>query len=240
MNTPKMHLRWLIMVTMIAAWVAGCRRSPDIPADTPAGTNLATGVRSNAPVNQPEGDAALRAALDYAAKVREARLQGKPFPPSMAPLPNFNSGPLLPRPLGINFYSIDDRFTNYLQCTYDVSEQHYDNANEAEWFSAALLQVRGSGIQSFPPIKWVAVVIRNTAEHKSEATFEQSFKAAAIFDASDVFDMGQSVQDIVHRSQIDRHPLQYQPGAKPEQRWLIVEQHFATNQTSTAIREKRK
>jgi hypothetical protein len=147
-------------------------------------------------------------------------------------LPNFNSGPGLPRPIGFNVYEIDKRFPAYLLCTYDVSENHYDSSNEAEWFRAALLQIRATGSQSFPPVKWVAIAIVNTAEHKGESTFEQSFKAGAIFKASDVFDLEHDLRKIISQTDVDRHPFKYeseQSTPREQQHWTIVEQHAVTN-----------
>ena len=89
-------MRWLFMAVMASCMMTGCGPSPDESTRVSTATNATTAVDSTAPTNQARGgegdDAALRAALDYAAKAREARLQGKPLPPSMSHLPNFNSG----------------------------------------------------------------------------------------------------------------------------------------------------
>ena len=150
--------------------------------------------------------------------------------PSDWPLPNFQAGPGRPPPNYLNFYRMDDRFPSYLLCEYPVEEERYDQTNEAEWFKAALKQVRRSGPKKFPPLKWVAVAIRNVAEHKDASTFERSFKVGAIFNANDVFDSSRVLSQLVARAAMDRHPFMYDPKQPPtgeDQRWLIVERHAA-------------
>jgi len=120
-----------------------------------------------------------------------------------------------------------------------VSEKHYDEGNEKQWFEAALLQVRASGSQSFPSVKWIAVAIRNVEEHKGADSFEPSFKVGAIFDATEVFDLEQKPQDLIVRAHVDRHPFTYNPQGKPEQRWRIVENHAATNHPSASPQQQR-
>jgi hypothetical protein len=148
------------------------------------------------------------------------------------PLPNFDSGPGLPAPIGINFYEILPQHPEYLVCTYDVSEVHYDSENEPAWFEASLLQIRGSGAQRFPQIKWVAVCIKNRAEHKDEATFKKSYKAGAVFQADQVFDISSRVKDLVAHEQVDRNPIDYNLGSLSVQ-WSFVERHAATNHVAT-------
>lgn len=196
-------------------------------------------MSSNESANQPEGEEArraeLRAALAQSAKMADEKLHGVPSPPSQFPFPNFGTGPHLPSPIGINFYTMNDHYPDYLLCAYDVSEKRYDKENEPGWFEAALLQIRGKGRSEFPPVKWVAVIIFNRAEHNNENTFEQSAKAGAIFKASDVFELDDNVSDVVARATVDRHPFKYdttQPTPGEQQRWLIVEQHATTNHSS--------
>lgn len=152
-------------------------------------------------------------------------------------LPNFHTGPGLWKPIGINFYEMHDRYPGYLLCTYDVSENHYDQSNESAWFEAALLQIRGSGPESFSPFKWVAIVIANAAEHKGESTFEQSFKVGAVFSDRDVFDPSGDLAPLIARVDKDRRPFAYdlkQPTPGEQQRWLIVERHMAATGAGTS------
>ena len=222
--------------------LAGCGRSQEASAgDAPQTNRTAVRPAGQEPnqLSQDERGRALDAALAHAAKVREERLTNPPV--NEISLPNFDSGPGLPRPLGFNFYRIDKRFPAYLLCTYDVSENHYDPSNEAEWFKAALLQIRATGAQSFPPIKWIAVAIVNVAEHKGESTFEQSFKAGAVFRASDVFDLEHDLRKTISQADVDRHPFKYgtpQSTSGEQQRWTVVEQHAATNHTATGSQQR--
>jgi hypothetical protein len=170
-------------------------------------------------------------------KVLDAARRHQPNPP----LPNFVAGPGLPPPMGINFYEMDiERYPAYLNCIYRISENHYDQSNEPVWFKAALLQVRGSGPGLFPPIKWIAVVIKNDAEHKDASTFERSFKVGAIFNARDVFDPSWDLMQLIARAAMDRHPFVYdpkQPTPGEQQRWLIVERHVAAIGAATNSNE---
>ena len=157
-------------------------------------------------------------------------------PPSEWPFPNFETGPGRPLPNYVNFYSMDDHFCAYLLCEYAVKEEHYAQTNESRWFTEALEQIRGSGPKRFPSLKWIAVAIRNVAEHKDATTFEQSFKVAAIFKADDIFDSSRPLSQLIAHADMDRHPFKYdtqQPTPGEQQRWLIVERHAATNQTTT-------
>jgi hypothetical protein len=149
-------------------------------------------------------------------------------PLSEWPLPNQEGG----IPLYGNFYRIDDYFPAYLLCSYAVDEIPYDRTREPEWFKTALGGIRKSGSEKFPPIKWIAVIICNSREHKDEASFEQSFKVGAIFKASDVFDSSRDVSQLIQGAKMDRHPFKYDKHpriADEQQRWLIVERHAATN-----------
>jgi hypothetical protein len=54
----------------------------------------------------------------------------------------------------------------------------------------------------------------------------------AIFKASDVFDSSRDLSQLVVEVNMDRHPFKYdtsQPTPGEQQRWIIVEQHAATN-----------
>jgi hypothetical protein len=153
-------------------------------------------------------------------------------PPSEWPFPNYQAGPLNPRPIHINLYDVNDKYSEYLLCEYDVEEKAYSKSDEQKWIEDSLIQVRHYGQQSFPPVGWVAVAINNRAEHKNASTFEQSFKAGVIFKASDVFDSSRSLSQLVAGVEIDRHPFKYdktQPTPGEQQRWIIVEYHAATN-----------
>ena len=133
-------------------------------------------------------------------------------------------------------YGVDDNHPSYLKCIYDVDEKNYNQSKEPKWFGESLKQIRHYGPERFPPIKWVAIIIKNRAEHKDASTFEHYFKVGAIFRASDVFDSSRDLSDLVTPAVMDRHPFKYeQPDASHfvgEQRWLIVEQHAATNTSS--------
>jgi hypothetical protein len=138
----------------------------------------------------------------------------------------------------VNFYRINDHYPTYLLCEYDVDETNYDQSKESGWFKVALEQIRQSGPTKFPPIKWVAVAIRNVAEHKDASTFEKSFKVGVLFKASDVFDSLSDLSQLVAGAEMDRHPFFFdlkRPDLFPaeQQRWMIVERHAATNNPTT-------
>ena len=80
---------------------------------------------------------------------------------------------------------MDDRYTNYLLCTYEEVrvEKHYDKDNEPEWFwKRRCCKFAARGSLSSRRLNGVAVAIKNRAEHKAtRSTFEQSYKAGAIF-----------------------------------------------------------
>lgn len=157
--------------------------------------------------------------------------------PREIPLPNFNAGPGLPRPMGTNAYETRKYYPGYLLCTYDVSENHYDQSNEPAWFEAALRQMRSYGSKRFPPFNWVAVVIKNDAEHKGASTFEQSHKVGAIFKARDVFDISQDPQRLIAQAKMDRHPFVLDPKRETpgeQQQWTIVDRHAAAEAKGTS------
>jgi hypothetical protein len=167
----------------------------------------------------------------YAADAEQLRRAMKDKP-SQWPFPHFHAGPGRPRPPYENFYSIDDRTPSYLLCEYPVVEDAYDARNEAIWFKGSLAQIRQVGPKQFPPLKWIAVAIRNRAQHKGTSTFEQSFKVAALFRASDVFDSRVDLSQLVAHAEMDLHPFKWdlsQPTPGGQQRWLIVEKHAASN-----------
>jgi hypothetical protein len=165
----------------------------------------------------------------YAEMMREKN-EHEP-PTNNVGLPNFAAGPGLPLPLGINFYQTDERYPNYIICTYDVSEKHYDPANEPEWFRAAIVQIRGAGEDRFPPVKWFAIIIVNRAEWHGASTFEQAHKVGAIFKASDVFYPDNDPLQLIAHAAMDHHPFTLGPNG--EQSWPIVERHAATNNPTT-------
>jgi hypothetical protein len=173
---------------------------------------------------------------ENARKGFEVRVRGLPPPPSEFRFPNVEGYAHHPRPNYVNFYDVEDRYPAYLQCEYDVDQKNYSKSNEPTWFKASLNQVRHFGPTKFPPIKWVAVIVCNVAEHNDASTFEQSFKVGAIFKASDVFDDSQDIAQLVTHAPMNRHPFKYdvsQPTPGDQQRWLIVEQHAVTNRPST-------
>jgi hypothetical protein len=175
------------------------------------------------------------AAVALGAKEYEEALTNPP--PYEIPLPNFNGGPGLPKPMGINSYERDKRYPSYLLCTYDVSEKHYDESNEPAWFEAALRQIRSYGPRRFPPIEWVAVIIRNNAELKGVSTYDQAHKVGAIFRASDVFDLSRDISQLIAHAEMDRHPFVYDPkkeSPRDQERWVIVERHAAAERKGLA------
>lgn len=151
--------------------------------------------------------------------------------PPQVPLPNFASGPGLPQPMGMNFYLTDEHYPGYVECSYDVSEKQYDQANEPEWFKSAILQIRGTGPDRFPPVKWFAIVIFNRGEYKDKSTFEQCYKVGAIFKASEVFYPDSDPLQLITQAKLDRHPFSL--GPQGEQNWPIMERHAATNRPTT-------
>jgi hypothetical protein len=203
------------------------------PTNTPPQT-ISPEMTQQSKSNETERAVALREALQYSAKQAEDRAHGIPLPPSQFPFPNYDAGLQRPLPNYLNFYGIDDRYPNYLLCEYPVDEKNYNQSDEPKWFEASLKQIRRLGPQKFPPINWVAVAIRNVAEHKNASTFEQSFKVGAIFKADEVFDSSQNLTQLIAHAEMDRHPFFLDPQRSKfipmeQQRWIIVEQHAATN-----------
>ncbi len=163
-------------------------------------------------------------ALERADKLRKEGVGASPG----IPLPNFVSGPGVPRPVGINLYQQREYYPGYLMCLYDVEERRYDPDNEAGWCRAALLQIRGEGPGRFPPFKWVAVIIRNRVDQRLVG-YQQAHKAGAIFDLAKVFNPAVDPEQLVSHVKIDRHPLEYdstRPTPGEQDRWLIVEQRL--------------
>jgi hypothetical protein len=174
--------------------------------------------------------------MDYERRVHDPEFLKHP-PLNEWPFPNYQAGPGRPLPDFVDFYSINDRYPEYLLCEYDVDKSRYLQADEPGWFKAGLGQIRSSGSRKFPPIKWVAVAIVNRAEHKGASTFEQSYKIAAVFKASDVFDSSRSLSELVAHAEMDRQPFMYdvsQPTPGDQQRWLIVERHSVNNHVASS------
>jgi hypothetical protein len=143
-----------------------------------------------------------------------------------APLPNWDDTIGLPQPLGFNFYESNKRYPNYLLCTYEVGENHYDQSNEGGWFNSALTQIRAYGARRFPKVDWIVVVIRNVADHHGAGSFDQSYRAGAVFDAKNVFDRERDLSSDIPRAVVDRHPVEHE--ISTGQRWRIVEKHIAS------------
>jgi hypothetical protein len=166
--------------------------------------------------------------------MREDRIRGVPLPPSAFSFPNPDAGPHQPLPCYANLYGVNDQYPDYLECDYDVDETNYNQSKEPQWFIESLKQIRLFGPEKFPPIKWIAIIIGNRAEHKDANTFEQSHKVGAIFRARDVFDSSRDLPQIVANATMDQHPFFLDPQRSKyvpmeQQRWMIVERHAATN-----------
>jgi hypothetical protein len=230
----------LLIASPVSFW--DCGRRPAQAQEVASFTDIAISNRNDSQFGNESDDAKLRAefraALERAAKAREERIQGIQLPPSQFPYPNPPTGPHLPLPICVNFYSMNDSYTNYLLCLYTVSENHYDPSNEPNWFEAALLQVRSAGLDKFPPVKWVAIIIANRAEMTNTDTVDQSRKVGAIFNARDVFSFEKSVREMIGRDHLDRHPFHLdltQPTPSEQERWMIVERHAVTNCPASKI-----
>jgi hypothetical protein len=131
---------------------------------------------------------------------------------------------------------IETLYPDYLQCQYDVDEKNYNQSDEPKWFTAALKQIRRSGPQEFPSLKWIAVIIVNRAGWNGASTFEQAHKVGAIFKASDVFDSSHDLSQLIAHADMDRHPFFLDPQRSKyipieQQRWMIVERHATNNPT---------
>jgi len=205
-----------------------------------ASTNTSPQMTQPSKNGEAERAAALRAAFQHADKQAKDRANGVPPPPSEFPFPAPDAGPHRPPPSYVNLYGVNDHYPDYLECIYDVDEKNYNQSKEPKWFIESLKQTRHFGPEKFPPIKWIAVIIQNRAEHKDASTFEQSFKVGTIFRASDVFDSSRDLSQLVTKATMDRHPFKYeQPQSNRfvgEQRWLIVEQHVVSAATPNNAR----
>jgi hypothetical protein len=225
---PKYLLTVILAISL--CFLMGCEK------------NDAASTSASNTVNQAEGQFDQEAyqkakdeALADAEKALEARKRGAPMPPSQFRFPN-TPEPEQGIPDYLNFYRINDHYPTYLLCQYDVDKKEYNQSVEARWFKTSLEQVRQSGPAKFPPIKWIAVIIVNGAEWQGASTYEQAHKVGAIFKASDVFNPSCDLSQLVAHADMNRHPFQYdtsQPTPGDQDRWLIVEQHAATNQTNT-------
>ena len=197
--------------------------------------------QSGVPAQAPnQGGAGWNAANYQQAKDEALALSQKQFeeynrnpPAPTINLPNFPAGPGSPNPIEMNLYEMRGEYTGYLLCTYDVQESLYDPNKEPGWFLSALGQIRDTGPEKFPAFKWVAVVIHNRAEQQGESTFEQSYKAGAIFSSTEVFDSSHDLSQMASQATVDHHPFVYDPTigqsweAEKHQRWVIVERHEA-------------
>jgi hypothetical protein len=231
MKQPK-SIAWFIMAIVSGCQAMGQTMTEQNPNQF-SRTNTSPGeVRtSDADYQQNISAGMAESQSEYEAMIRNASATSNRAV-SHRPLPNFQAGPLRPRPAYLNFYHLNDARPDYLLCEYRVDEISYNQANEPKWFKAALTQIRHSGKKKFPPIKWVAVVIRNGVEHKGASTFEQSFKVGAIFKASDVFNRWRRLSPLVAQTRTDRHPFHFdqsRPTPGEQQRWTIVERHAAAN-----------
>jgi hypothetical protein len=210
--------------------------SVSLPTNTSSQTTSPTITQSKS--EEAERMAALREALQSSAKEAEDRARGIPLRPSQFPFPNYDTGPKRPYPVHVNLYSINDHYPDYLECQFDVDEKNYNQSDEPKWFKESLKQIRKSGHQEFPQLKWIAVIIKNRVEHKDESTFEQAHKVGAIFKASDVFDSSKDLSQMIAAATMDRHPFFLDPQRSKhipmeQQRWMIVERHAATNHSTT-------
>jgi hypothetical protein len=228
-----------VICIFVCVLSAGCGRHEPPPNNSSA-ANSALAVAADQSTNQSDWqyeqrrrDALAKAMADSEKDYEEKLLH----PPTnkVIFLPNYQAGPLNPRPIHVNFYAINDHYQTYLLCQYDVDEKNYDQSGESGWFQAALKQIRKLGPQKFPPFKWVAVIISNRAEHKDASTFEQCHKVGAIFKAGDVFDSSSNLSKLIAGAEMDRHPFKYdttQPTPGEQQRWVIVERHATNNPTT--------
>ena len=240
----KYYPALLVMVAGLFACVGCGRHDQPVQNDSSVASSTQTATVDEG-TNQLSEDEqkrrqALAEAMAYSEKLYEEKSNHPELftnpPPSEWPFPNYPAGPGNPLPPYVNFYSMNDPYPTYLLCEYQVDEKHYEQSDEPGWFKASLEQIRQSGPKKFPPIKWVAVMIENDAEWNGASTFEQAHKVGAIFKASDVFNPSCDLSQLVAHADMDRHPFKYdtsQPTPGDQQRWLIVEQHAATNSAST-------
>ncbi len=136
---------------LLVGYVHGGEGSPTIllSTNTPPPT-ISPEMTQQSKSNEDERAAALREALEYAAKQAEDRAHGVPLPPSQFPFPNINGEPLHPSPDYVNFYVMYDHFPNYLLCEYDVDVKNYNQSKEPKWFKASLEQIRRQGSEKVP------------------------------------------------------------------------------------------
>jgi hypothetical protein len=223
---PDLSMRWLFWSAGFYLSTGCGHKHESSSRHFSAGTSSVALARDERQWSTGDYQRDKEAALRYAAKVNEERLRNPQ--PTQLVLPNFDSGPGFPKPIGVNFYQINERYPGYLLCTYDVNQNPYDPSKETEQFKAALLQIRGLGPQRFPPIKWVAICIMNAADHKGTG-LQQSLKVGAVFSAVDVFDPSVDPLKLIARSEKDLHPFEDDPKGPEQQRWVIVERHAMTN-----------
>ena len=219
-------LRFLRLVVVLSFGIVclllGCGRNHNSSQDTSS--------QSGEHLDQDAYQRAKDEALARSAKAYEERVnhpQSNQFR-----LPNFETGPGQPQPIKTDFYETRDYYPSYLLCSYGINEDHYNQSNESEWFNAALLQIRTTGSNKFPSLKWVAVIILNRAEHHGVSMYEQAHKVGAVFNAQTVFNPGDNLQKLVVDTPVDWHPFQFDPDRPTpgeRDRWLIVERHMATN-----------
>jgi hypothetical protein len=241
---------WLMLI-LASCWISECGCGQEAASVSMPTTNEVVGATTNQilmQTNKWHWDQAKADALKqkiasehnfddinaYAEMMRE-KLDHQP-PSNEIPLPNFDAGPGIPLPTGMNFYQKDEHYQDYVICTYNVSENHYDRSNESEWFKAAILQIRGCGPDRFPPVKWFAIVIFNRGEFKDASTFEQCHKVGAVFKATEVFNPERDPLEMIAHAGKDLHPFSYdpqQPMSSQQQRWMIVERYAATNNPAT-------
>ena len=218
-------LRWMFVAVSSSCLLAGCVR------DRQGLTGAAHGNDEQLQSDE-ENRAALRAALERAAKAYEERLNGKPPSPSEFPFPNYETGPGRPRPTYVNSYRVEDNYPTYLLCIYDVEGKQYRQTNEPGWFKKVLCEIRRLGPYKFPPIEWVVVIILNRGDGKHVQPLDKWYPVGTIFKAGDVFDSSHDLSDLVAHAQLDRHPFlfdPYQPTLDAQRKWMILERHAATN-----------
>ena len=221
----------VLVALAISQWLcSGCRRNQNITSQ-PQG-NSSYSRRAPAPRgNEEDSQQSKHAMIEQRRKEALEMMRTGRGRKREKRLPNPICGPGRPLPDYVNFYEVHENYPAYLLCTFSVNKQHYDPNNESAWFKSALLQMRSSGPRSFwPTLKWVAVIITNSAEHKGVTTFEQSHKVGAIFDLKEVFDSSRDPAALVAQTQTDRHPFVFdvrQPDSWKQDRWMIVERHAA-------------
>ena len=216
-------------LTVFLLLFMGCGRQSKSIQNSPPTRNEHAPVRENDSLKEPN---ALGSANVKAAKMAEDRINGDPLPPSQFPFPNYVGGPHRPQPTHRNYYTMNDHYTNYLLCRFDIDETPYNSSNEQKILKTSLEMTRKFGPKNFPPVQWVAVIIANRAEWKDLNSVNQAQKVGAIFKSSDVFNSSHDLSRMIVAAKMDRHPLKYdptQPTPGEQERWTIVERHAATN-----------